>query len=75
MPKLPRLTGAEMVSFLKSQGFTVARIRGSHHVMERGERRTTVPVHGSKILRIGTLHGILRDVEIAPGVFAAIMIR
>ena len=75
MPKLPRLTGAEMVAFLKSQGFTVARIRGSHHVMERGERRTTVPVHGSKILRIGTLQGILRDVEIAPGVFAAIMIR
>ena len=61
MPKLPRLTGAE--------------IRGSHHVMESGERRTTVPVHGSKILRIGTLQGILRDVEIAPGVFAAIMIR
>ena len=75
MPKLPRLTGAEMVSFLKSQGFTVARIRGSHHVMERGERRTTVPVHGSKILRIGTLHGILRDAEIAPGVFAALVNR
>ena len=73
MPKLPRLTGA--VAFLKSQGFTVARIRGSHHVMENDKRRTTVPVHGSKVLRIGTLHGILRDVEIAPGVFAALMNR
>jgi len=29
-----------MVRFLKSQGFTLVRIRGSHHYMARDELRT-----------------------------------
>ncbi len=28
--------------------------------------RTTVPVHGNEALRIGTLLGILRDIEMSP---------
>jgi predicted RNA binding protein YcfA (HicA-like mRNA interferase family) len=58
-----------MVRFLEGQGFTVVRIRGSHHVLAKGVLRTTVPVHGSRALRIGTLRGILRDVDVAPAVF------
>lgn len=69
MPKLPRPTGGEMIHFLQSQGFTVVRIRGSHHVLRRGTNHTTVPVHGSQNLRIGTLRGILRDVELSPQQF------
>jgi predicted RNA binding protein YcfA (HicA-like mRNA interferase family) len=69
MPKLPRPTGAEMVRFLEARGFAVVRIRGSHHVMARGGLRTTVPVHGNSVLRMGTLRGILRDVELAPAAF------
>jgi predicted RNA binding protein YcfA (HicA-like mRNA interferase family) len=64
-----------MIQFLESQGFTVVRIRGSHHVLERGVQRTVVPVHGSQILRIGTLRGILRDVEISPAQFAELWER
>ncbi|MBL8233772.1 MAG: type II toxin-antitoxin system HicA family toxin [Bryobacterales bacterium] len=71
MPKLPRPTGAEMVRFLESQGFRVVRVRGSHHILVKGELRTTVPVHGSQTLRIGTLRGILRDVEIGPAEFGS----
>jgi predicted RNA binding protein YcfA (HicA-like mRNA interferase family) len=58
-----------MVRFLKSQGFTLVRIRGSHHYMARDELRTSVPVHGRKVLKIGTLRGILRDVRISPQEF------
>jgi predicted RNA binding protein YcfA (HicA-like mRNA interferase family) len=58
-----------MVRFLKSRGFEVLRIRGSHHVVEHGTLHTVVPVHGSKTLRIGTLRGILRDVEMSPADF------
>jgi predicted RNA binding protein YcfA (HicA-like mRNA interferase family) len=58
-----------MIRFLESQGFTVVRIRGSHHVLARGSARTTVPVHGSQTLRIGTLRGILRDIEMSPAKF------
>jgi predicted RNA binding protein YcfA (HicA-like mRNA interferase family) len=61
-----------MVRFLESQGFKIVRIRGSHHVMARGELRTSVPVHGSQTLKIGTLRGILRDIDISPQVFAGL---
>jgi predicted RNA binding protein YcfA (HicA-like mRNA interferase family) len=55
-----------MVRFLESQGFTVVRIRGSHHVLARGNTHTAVPVHANQTLRIGTLRGILRDIEMSP---------
>jgi len=59
-----------MVQFLKGQGFTLVRIRGSHHYMARDELRTSVPVHGRKALKIGTLRGIpLRDTRISPQEF------
>jgi len=67
--KLPRPTGKEMVRFLKNQGFAVVRIHGSHHIMERGDQRTSVPVHGNRVLKIGTLRSILRDIVMTPTEF------
>jgi predicted RNA binding protein YcfA (HicA-like mRNA interferase family) len=58
-----------MVRFLEDQGFTIIRIRGSHHIMARGAQRTSVPVHGNNVLKIGTLKGILQDVDMSPEEF------
>ena len=58
-----------MVRFLQKQGFRIVRIRGSHHVMERGPLRTTVPVHGNRNLKVGTHGKILRDVDLSPEEF------
>lgn len=69
MANFPRPSGKEMVRFLEQQGFTIVRARGAHHVMERGTQRTTVPVHGNETLKIGTLRGILRDVNMSPTEF------
>jgi predicted RNA binding protein YcfA (HicA-like mRNA interferase family) len=69
MAKLPRLSGREMVRFLEKQGFIVARVRGSHHFMDRGDQRTSVPVHGHRNLKAGTLRGILRDIGMSPSEF------
>ena len=66
MVKLPRPTGKEMVRFLAGQGFACVRIRGSHHFFERRDQRTTVPVHGNRSLKIGTLRSILRDIGMTP---------
>ena len=66
MAKFPRPTGGEMVRFLEQQGFTVIRIRGSHHFLARDEQRTSVPVHGNRTLKIGTLRSILRDIDMSP---------
>lgn len=58
-----------MVKLLQRLGFHVARVSGSHHFMERGDQRTTVPVHGNRDLKIGTLRKILRDVSMSPTEF------
>jgi predicted RNA binding protein YcfA (HicA-like mRNA interferase family) len=67
--KLPRPSGKEMVRFLEQQGFTLLRIRGSHHFLERGDQRTSIPVHGNRNLKIGTLQSILRDIGMSPTEF------
>jgi hypothetical protein len=36
---------------------------------DKGDLRTTVPVHGMQNLRIGALRGILRDIDISPAEF------
>jgi predicted RNA binding protein YcfA (HicA-like mRNA interferase family) len=58
-----------MLQFLERRGFVIVRIRGSYHVVRQGDLRTTVPVHGNQNLRIGTLRGILRDIDISPAEF------
>ena len=40
--------------------------------MEKQSVRTTVPVHGSEILKIGTLRGILRDIDMSAAEFTRI---
>lgn len=63
MAKLPRISGKDLLRFLQREGFTVVRVRGSHHVLTRGETDTVVPVHGNRTLAIGTLRKILRDID------------
>ncbi len=65
MPRLPRLKGREVVAALKRAGFSVLRIRGSHHFLSHPDgRRTVVPVHSGEIIGPGLLNKILHDVEI-----------
>lgn len=59
MPKLPVLSGAEVVKMLERLGFEQIRQRGSHVVMRRGNVGTVVPLH--KELKTGTLAGIIRQ--------------
>ena len=66
MPKLPRCTGKEMVRALVRHGFSVVRIQGSHHVLQKGDVHTVVPVHGNELLKLGTLRSILRDIDVSP---------
>jgi predicted RNA binding protein YcfA (HicA-like mRNA interferase family) len=58
-----------MVRFLQREGFTLLRVRGSHHFLQRDELRTCVPVHGNRPLKIGTLRSILRDIQMSPSEF------
>ena len=71
MAKLPRVTGQQMVRFLQREGFQLLRVRGSHHFLSKEPLRTSVPVHGNRELKVGTMRGILRDIQISPSEFAA----
>jgi predicted RNA binding protein YcfA (HicA-like mRNA interferase family) len=68
MPKLPQITGEELVTALQKEGFEIVRRRGSHVQMRKyieGRKVTfPVPVHKGKTLKPGTLRGILRLAEI-----------
>jgi predicted RNA binding protein YcfA (HicA-like mRNA interferase family) len=63
MPKLPRVSGAQIVRALERLGFTVARQRGSHIVMRRGSSGCVVPNH--RELKTGTLSGVLKQAGVS----------
>jgi predicted RNA binding protein YcfA (HicA-like mRNA interferase family) len=65
MPKLRRLTLRDVIRIFEHFGFSVYSQKGSHIRLERilpdGQRqRLLVAGHGSKDIKIGTLHGIFR---------------
>ncbi len=60
--KLPALTGAEVIRALERGGFSVARVRGSHHFLRHPDGRTTVvPTHAGDTIGPGLMGKILRD--------------
>lgn len=64
MPKLRRLSGAEVLRILEHFGFSIQAQRGSHVKLRRigpaGEKQTlTIPCHQE--LDTGTLRAILRQ--------------
>jgi len=70
VPKLPQVTGAQLVRALERAGFVVVRQRGSHVQVRReesGGKVTTfpVPVHSGRNIKTGTLKGILRKASMS----------
>ena len=65
MPKLPKLKAKELIKILSGHGFTVIRIKGSHHFLRHDDGRcTVVPVHAGETLGPGLLLQILKDTEL-----------
>lgn len=62
--KLPRdLSGEELAKRLQKFGYKVSRQTGNHLRLSttlKGEHHITIPKH--RVLRVGTLSGILSDV-------------
>lgn len=65
-PKLPRVTGKELLAALGKLGFQVIRVRGSHQFVKHSDGRSTViPVHSGETIGPGLLNSILRDLELS----------
>ena len=54
------MTGKELIKILKSNGWILDRIRGSHYILIKGNETVVVPVHGNKDIPKGTLENILK---------------
>jgi predicted RNA binding protein YcfA (HicA-like mRNA interferase family) len=67
MPKLPPLSGREIIRVLERLGFEQAAQRGSHVKLRRAGVACVVPLH--KDVKRGTLTGILRQAQLTPDEF------
>jgi predicted RNA binding protein YcfA (HicA-like mRNA interferase family) len=69
-PKLPQVSGNDLIRLLKELGYEVVRQKGSHIRLRKttpaGEHKITVPNH--KEISKGTLNEILSDVSLWSGV-------
>jgi predicted RNA binding protein YcfA (HicA-like mRNA interferase family) len=70
-PKLPRVSGREVIRALERLGFEQVRQRGSHITLKRetteGVVGCVVPLH--RELAEGTLRGILKQARVTPDEF------
>jgi predicted RNA binding protein YcfA (HicA-like mRNA interferase family) len=69
MPKLPRVSGAEVVRALERLGFVRLRQSGSHVILRRQSKGCVVPMHAE--VKVGTLAGVLRQAEVSPEEFTS----
>lgn len=66
MSRIPRVTGADLVAALEKLGFSVLRIKGSHHFLRHEDGRSTVvPAHSGETIGPGLMHKILRDCQLS----------
>jgi predicted RNA binding protein YcfA (HicA-like mRNA interferase family) len=54
------MTGKQIIARLKTEGWALVRIEGSHHIMAKAgmPRAVPVPVHGSRDIGVGLIKAI-----------------
>jgi predicted RNA binding protein YcfA (HicA-like mRNA interferase family) len=64
MTSFPSVTGSKLLRALRKAGFTIVRVKGSHHFLQHQDGRcTVVPVHKGESIGRGLMAQILRDCE------------
>jgi predicted RNA binding protein YcfA (HicA-like mRNA interferase family) len=73
---LPVVDGRRVLRALQRAGFVIDRVVGSHHLLvHKDDRRllVTVPVHGARDLKPGTLRSIIRQAGMTIDEFRALL--
>jgi len=75
MRRLRKVTGQEAIRALQRLGFKKVRQRRSHVILKKetseGAVGCVIPLH--RELKIGTLHGILRQAKVTPDEFMDVL--
>lgn len=74
MPRLPRVTAAQIIRILERIGFVLVRQSGSHKIYRNTTgQRVTVPFHAGRILHPKTLQSILREADLSVDSFLELL--
>jgi predicted RNA binding protein YcfA (HicA-like mRNA interferase family) len=74
--QLPAVSGKRVIQALSKAGFIVNRIAGSHHLLVHPNDKTravTVPLHGNRDLKPGTLRSIIRQTGLTVEEFSKLL--
>jgi len=73
MSSLPSVTGGDAIRAFKRLGFVLDRVSGSHHILKKREHPAllSVPVHGNRPLKPGTLRSLIADAGVTVAEFEA----
>ncbi len=55
------MNGKQIISKLKTAGWVLSRVNGSHHIYAKDGKAVPVPVHGTKDIGAGLLAAIERQ--------------
>jgi predicted RNA binding protein YcfA (HicA-like mRNA interferase family) len=74
-PKLPRITGAEVIRALRRAGWYFDYQRGSHVYLKHPKRsiRVTVAIHAGETIKPKTLQSILKQAELTVSEFQELL--
>ena len=66
MTRFPAVRGKDLLAALRTCGFVLVRVKGSHHFVRHPDGRVTVvPVHAGETIGVGLLSRILRDCKLS----------
>ena len=74
--RLPSLSANDVIRALKTAGFVVSRIKGSHYILRHSNdagRSTVVPVHAGRDIKRGLLRKIINDAGLTVEEFKALL--
>jgi predicted RNA binding protein YcfA (HicA-like mRNA interferase family) len=75
-PQLPAVSARQVISALSRAGFVTDRISGSHHILvhpEKPQHTVTVPFHGNRSIKTGTLRSIIRQAGLTVEEFRSLL--
>ncbi len=58
------LTGKELVHLALKNGWKLDRIESSHHIMVKGSKTVSIPVHAGKAIPTGLLNRLMKQMEL-----------
>jgi predicted RNA binding protein YcfA (HicA-like mRNA interferase family) len=55
------MNGKQVIKQLESRGWSMVRVKGSHHMMQKDGKTVPIPIHGSTDIGSGLLAKIERQ--------------